>query len=80
MPIFEYKCGDCGEAMEFLEKNSGTHRHRCIKCGGSRLDKLLSEFSVGRSRKSLPSCSICPGGEPGVDCQPDSYPCPCDMY
>ena len=43
MPIYEYKCSDCGETSELLV---GIGRNSdelvCRSCGGSRLEPLLS--------------------------------------
>jgi putative FmdB family regulatory protein len=75
MPIFEYKCSKCGAVTEFMEKAGGGRKHVCEQCGSFEMQKMFSSFAVGRSRKDLPSCSICPGGEPGVDCRADA-PCP----
>ena len=74
MPIFEYRCADCGHTMEFLEKRAGVNKHKCERCNSSKLEKLLSEFSVGRSAPP-PMCSECPGGP----CPASTGPCPCDM-
>jgi putative FmdB family regulatory protein len=60
MPIFEYKCNDCGQVCEFLEKGKEPQKHKCSKCGGSNLQKMLSGFAVGQS-KSGSSCDTCPG-------------------
>jgi len=59
MPIFEYKCEQCGHVMEFLEKRAGAHKHKCERCKSSKLEKLLSGFSVGRSAPP-PMCGTCP--------------------
>ena len=72
MPIFEYKCNDCGHTMEFLEKKAGSPsagKYTCEKCKGSNLQKLFSGFSVGHSIappkwQGCDSCSSgpCPAG------------------
>ena len=74
MPIFEYRCADCGHTMEFLEKKAGVNKHKCERCNSSKLQKLLSEFSVGRGAPP-PMCGECPGGP----CPAGTGPCPCDM-
>ena len=62
MPIFEYKCNDCGQVTEFLEKAKGPQKHICKKCNGSNLQKLLSGFAVGQSKSSNQTCESCPSG------------------
>ena len=60
MPVFEYKCKDCGVVMEFLESGSKQHKHQCSKCGSMNMQKMLSGFAVGHT-KSSHSCDSCPG-------------------
>lgn len=64
MPIFEYKCDKCGHKMEFLEKRSGSRKHKCKKCGSKQLKRLFSIFSnsVKSKSKNRGSCSTgtCP--------------------
>ena len=70
MPIFEYKCGQCGHVMEVLQKSRKADPPTCEKCGGADMSKLLSGFAVGRASESpacdscasLPACGGCPGG------------------
>ena len=43
MPIFEYRCGDCGATSEFLvgvAKESDDIE--CSSCGGTRMTKMFS--------------------------------------
>lgn len=60
MPLYEYRCAKCGHVMEVLEKADASHRHTCEKCGGRRMEKLMSTFRVGASAKS--SGGSCPTG------------------
>ena len=41
MPLYEYRCRDCGSCFEFMQKATDPHKKKCPKCGGS-LDKLPS--------------------------------------
>lgn len=68
MPIFEYKCNDCGMVNEFLEKSKGPQNHKCSKCGSSSLQKMLSGFAVGQSKSSVPSCESCFNGPSQAQC------------
>ena len=61
MPIFEYKCQQCGHVMEVLQKSRNATRQTCAQCGGSDMKKLLSGFAVGQSKApSAPACDSCP--------------------
>jgi putative FmdB family regulatory protein len=42
MPIYEYRCSDCGFEKEFLRKVSDPQLTDCPKCGKSTLTKKLS--------------------------------------
>ena len=42
MPIYEYRCSDCGFQDEFLQKISEPPMTVCPKCGKSTFTKLLS--------------------------------------
>jgi len=50
MPLFEYLCQDCQKQFTFLSGVvSGNSDPRCPRCQSSRLKKLMSRFSTGRS-------------------------------
>ena len=42
MPIYEYRCADCGFQDEFLQKLSEPQMTVCPSCGRESLKKLLS--------------------------------------
>ena len=64
MPIFEYKCADCGKVSEFLEKTmSSKPAHICPGCGGKKLTKQFSTFSAVVKKPAAGSkCHTCPSG------------------
>lgn len=43
MPLYEYKCDDCGAVSEFQMKMSDAHPESCPKCGAGSLRKLISQ-------------------------------------
>lgn len=45
MPIYEYRCGDCGKEVEALQKFSDPPLTDCPSCGGTNLKRLLSQSS-----------------------------------
>ncbi|MFZ0456682.1 MAG: zinc ribbon domain-containing protein [Ignavibacteriaceae bacterium] len=60
MPIFEYKCRECGTKYEVLHKSSENQNDIiCPKCSSSNNKKLLSTFSasMGDSGYSGNSCA-----------------------
>jgi putative FmdB family regulatory protein len=60
MPVFEYKCNNCGHTMEFLEKTGASNKHTYEQCQSSDMKKLFSGFAVGQSKSQ--TCESCPGG------------------
>ncbi len=45
MPIYRYKCEDCGEIFTLLRDLNDTSEVRCAKCGG-RAKKLISNVGI----------------------------------
>jgi putative FmdB family regulatory protein len=50
MPIFEYRCSDCGHELELLVLKTSLPG-RCPSCDGEKLERLLSLPAV-RSEQS----------------------------
>ncbi len=73
MPIFEYRCEECGFVSEFL---SGVAVEEpalaCKNCGSAKLTRLMSAHHVGKRRQGGQEGDAC-CGKPGVeDCIPGS--------
>jgi putative FmdB family regulatory protein len=63
MPIFEYKCADCGKVSEFLEKADSKADRSCSACGGKNLTKQFSTFAaVVKQPAANSKCHTCPSG------------------
>ena len=46
MPIYEYKCSNCGNCFEQIVFPSENEKlFKCPSCGGSDINKLISSFS-----------------------------------
>ncbi|MBU2513613.1 zinc ribbon domain-containing protein [bacterium] len=66
MPLYEFKCSDCGENSEILVTGS-SKTIECRSCGSHNLKKLLSVPSSlsGVSKSSMPAaCAPCCGSSP----------------
>jgi putative FmdB family regulatory protein len=46
MPIYEYRCEECGSLSTFLVLKQEGFAPACKKCGNQRLTKLLSRVAV----------------------------------
>lgn len=42
MPIYEYRCGECGFQKEFLQRMNDAQLTDCPECGKSALQKMVS--------------------------------------
>ncbi|MBI2115690.1 MAG: zinc ribbon domain-containing protein [candidate division NC10 bacterium] len=50
MPIYEYQCEDCRRRVSILVRSiSNPGRPTCPRCGGHRLERLMSRFARLRS-------------------------------
>jgi putative FmdB family regulatory protein len=74
MPIYEYKCGDCGDISEFLVFGKGEELF-CKSCKSKNLAKLISAHNTTASNSdfggNIPGgCCGSPGscGNPGSCC------------
>jgi len=63
MPIFDYKCRDCGEEFDLLVGSNSGEEEKCIKCGSKNIERKYSSFGVNMNYKSeAPSCPTCSTG------------------
>jgi len=64
MPIFEYRCADCGARFEKLVRSSDTDGPACPHCGQVHVEKELSVFAAHGStqRESATMNGGCPAG------------------
>ena len=62
MPIFEYKCKDCGKISNFLEGvGQGDIEKKCKHCGSENLEKIFSSINVSSGGKMI-------GSQDGLTC------------
>ncbi len=53
MPIYEYRCEDCGKVSEFLLiKTDEPFTPKCKRCQSKRMSRILSKVRVIRSEES----------------------------
>jgi len=62
MPIYEYRCRDCGSLTERLEGIGATLSELiCTHCGGPHLEKVLSAASYLTAEHRMQSKHTCCG-------------------
>ncbi|MEX2261241.1 MAG: zinc ribbon domain-containing protein [Bryobacteraceae bacterium] len=63
MPIFEYRCDDCGNRFEKLVRraaeNGGT---QCPSCGKEHVTQQFSTFAAHSNGGAASEMPACPGG------------------
>jgi putative FmdB family regulatory protein len=62
MPIYEYRCANCGETTEVLVQSVGVNPS-CSSCGSPVLEKLVSAPYVMSSESMRPKGRTCCGQE-----------------
>ncbi len=63
MPLYEYKCSDCGEQFETLvTSRDKANKATCPSCGSGKTERMLSTFAVGKPSAPASSCATgtCP--------------------
>ena len=70
MPLYEYRCRDCGAETELLVRSSA-EKPVCPKCKGTKMEKKFSSFAAQ---------SKAPCGEPSSACETHSCGCGCGCH
>jgi len=73
MPIYEYRCEECGAVTEFLQKTINvSEKVTCEQCGSDKVTKLLSAANVSVSQGRSASGKTCCGEDTRCDTPPCS--------
>jgi len=64
MPIYEYRCKDCGNSFSRLQKiGASADGVKCPKCAGEKVERLFSSFASRSSGDAPPpSAHTCGSG------------------
>ena len=46
MPIYEYRCIECGEISEYLTSIRSSEKIQCPKCRSEKLEKIISRSNI----------------------------------
>lgn len=71
MPIYEYRCDECGSQKEHLQKMSDAQIAQCPSCGSTKYRKLLSAAGFqlkgsGWYATDFKNSGSCPAAEPSA--------------
>jgi putative FmdB family regulatory protein len=69
MPIYEYRCSQCGERFDRLVRTAAESRAvACPECSSTSIEKIPSAFALGKARASADKDASCCGlAEPCAD-------------
>lgn len=59
MPIFDFKCQECGYKFDLMISNANKDQAKCPQCGAEKLQQLLSSFSAPRAGTAVDACAGC---------------------
>ena len=59
MPIYEYRCLDCGEVSEAFIRSPDSEGVTCPNCGSKNLERLLPSSYAIRMGGSAPGKTCC---------------------
>jgi len=59
MPLYEYKCPECGERFEEIRPFSRADEVTCESCGYEKPERLMSTFATGAASAGGASRSSC---------------------
>ncbi|MDD4801757.1 MAG: zinc ribbon domain-containing protein [Syntrophomonas sp.] len=57
MPVFEFRCQECGYKFDLMISNADKEKVQCPECGTRSIKQLLSSFNTAKF-----------GGAPANDC------------
>ena len=67
MPIYEFKCNDCGGVFEtFVLSPRHAKEIKCPQCGSSKIVKLLSSFACASASAPRSSAGVSSGSSCGT--------------
>jgi putative FmdB family regulatory protein len=72
MPIYEFRCQNCGKIFEYLVRDS-SRTTCCPDCGSDGVEKLISASYIMKTGSQVPGTTCCGSTE-----RCDASPCSVD--
>lgn len=72
MPLYEYRCPQCGHRFEMLQRmGEGAEGLACPRCGGDKVEKQFSTFAAAGGGGT--SSGDCANAAVGRGCGPGGF-------
>lgn len=59
MPVYDFKCRECGTVSEVFLRDGDIGKARCPDCGSGEMEKLLSAFHTVSKGGNPPGTTCC---------------------
>lgn len=76
MPVYEYRCGQCGRVVEVLQRTHEERTIHCQACGNRNMERMISAGHLMRMSCG-PSSGTCCGREERCETPLCSGDCGC---
>ena len=76
MPIYDYKCQQCGKVSEVLVRNTEDPAVKCSHCGSQKMDKLISASYMIKMAAPKSDATCCGRAEQCQTAQCSGNSCP----
>ncbi|MCX7009760.1 MAG: zinc ribbon domain-containing protein [Kiritimatiellaeota bacterium] len=71
MPIYEYQCEKCRRVLNFLVRNTASHKPpACPKCGHPKMSRAISRFAAPKKGGKKADAEPAAGGPPPTGMPP----------
>ena len=59
MPIYDYRCNQCGKISEILVRNSHEEGIRCPVCDSQSVERIISASYIVKTETRAPGATCC---------------------
>jgi len=59
MPIYDYKCRECGRVSEIFLRSPDSEDIKCPDCGSNNLERLISASYMIKMNAPMPGTTCC---------------------
>ena len=59
MPLYDFRCKECGKVSEFLVANSDRRKLACPDCGSLNMERLISVPKLLKERPNTAGTTCC---------------------